>query len=355
MFIFSGLWFLCWTIAPPLLPHLIEPCGGEGDIRGVYHLHAHGHDDRDRSDAMIAAAEARCLDFIVPTEHDDASAGWKKRASPENERDQKPPGRSGELIIIPGVEWSSGDHHLGQIGRGEFRVLNHPTDVGIFSPNDLSVEEKSLLSKGLLGVEAWNAARLWRTPGDRRALALGALLGPARLDLAIAAVSLPGPDLSRWIELQEYARRPLPLLCGSDAHGEGHWPFRETLASLVMHLPPETPKTAAGIKDALQRGRVVCINELMGVPEAFGFARASVNPCRVEVTAELPLGSRWRLLRGTHVVKEGVTSETLSLNPSGVYHLQLWRRLDLGVWGTYERLWGLSSAVFLESTRGRCH
>lgn len=252
--------------------------------------------------------------------------------------------------MLQGVEARTPErHHHGQLNEwnGQFFVIHHPADSDIASLQNLSPAEQDALRNGHAGWEALNTGRYFKTPRAYTDL-LGVLwAGPVRPDLALGMASLPGPDLRLWVDLQHALMRPVPMFCGSDAHGDwgGYVP---SLGALVTHIPtPDSNTTpdAASIAHALRQGQAWCVNELLGPLHV----RHHITPspsggCTLSLPLDLPPDARVLMLHNHTAITQSHNPATQTLTQPGVYHLQIHRALDLGWTGRYSRLWALTQA-----------
>ncbi len=251
-------------------------------------------------------------------------------------------------------------HHADSVSDDaqRLRVLNHPWASGVHNTSDLAAAVDALLAHDDLAWEVINGTRFFpRAPSmSARFLSLAAGLG--RPDLFFAALSLPGPALQTWVRLQEEVGRPVPMICGSDAHGN-LTDYREVAPATLIQVDLEgAALSAESLVDAVRARRVTCVNEHLGSPGRVALREVTRDAgcpptggavrVDVRVGANLIGGAQWRILRGgTEVVARGDASRSVRLEEVGVYHLELWRPVTLGVLGEFERLWAVAGAVVI--------
>lgn len=338
LLVLSGCWTMSWSLSAFLAWEAPDRCQKHPEVvRGAYHLHATGHDGRDRSEALLKAADEACLDFLVVTDH----GGLQSQIV----------NADATIEIMDGAEWTvdNGHHHGQLVGVHEgvassFRVLNHPTWSGIEGLLDLSTEEREMLERGQLGMEILNGVRLWRTPPSWSARIPALLLGPGALDQAQIALSLPGPDVALWDAWQHELGRSIPMICGSDAHGD-FTRHRDSLTIWSLHI-----RRGLDVVEGLKNGEVVCVNELMGAP---GIVRLETTerPCELRVRANLEAGE-WRVIASGEAIARGDSSQVIAVHRPGFYHVQVWRSWRLGWLGERERLWVITQALEIPEACG---
>jgi len=341
--VLGGTWLFVWLTVPLTASSAPDRCQRvPGMVRGASHIHPISHDGVDRSEQVLAAAEASCFDFAVITDHEAQRARIFDLAAP--------------LLLLDGAEWNVDGHHHTQFvnaimtvdagNTSRFRVLNHPVWSGVLDPDGLHDDEKALLAQGHLGFEVLNTPRLARRPRHITTLVKAVLIGPARADLVVNALMEPPGSHRLWLEVQRELGQSVPMSCGNDAHGR--WMgYDDLFPSAVLYLPaPEdTPLDADWIVDSIRGQRAFCVNEYLGSPGPMQLSE--LDTCEVRVDVSLPDGE-WRLMHGDDVVESGTGPATVRV-PAGVVHVEAWREADFGVLGSEPRLWVLGRAfVFPE-------
>jgi hypothetical protein len=340
---FALAWLLLW-LSPTLLgPHASPPCQPQAGVwRGADHVHARDHSGADHSIALVSASLAACLDFIILTEHEGLHSLLSHPHTPPTHH----------LSIWIGSERRTPQgHHHGVIGP--LLTLNHPRDSHILLLSDLSPSEHLSLQDGSLGWEALNTGRFFKTPPSPRVWLHASLIGPSRPDLLLAAASLPGPDLSLWIDAQASLQRPILMRCGSDAHGDllGYLPSLSSLVTYIPHPPSQTSPSPL----SLSLGQSWCVNELLGPLRWRHLVSHSPSGCDLSISlpSPLPPNAHWLLSLNHLPLLTGTHSASLSLSLPGVYHLQARRSLSLGLIPLPDRLWALTQAWVI-TPDGRC-
>ncbi|MDX9720932.1 MAG: hypothetical protein RBU37_09285 [Myxococcota bacterium] len=338
---FSGALTLLWLLSAALMPAPQPWCVRSEQLRGVYHLHAQGHDGVDRSSRLAQVAELLCLDFIVVSEHQGQPSMRKQQPS---------------TLILDGAEWTVGRHHHGQlIGHFEpvedealsrFRVLNHGRSSGVSSTAALTQEEWQALRSGELAIEISNVARWWRqAPWAERWRA--AAIGLQRMDLFLAALSRPGPDVGLWEQAMQETGRALPMLCGSDAHG-GLVDYPDAMRAAVLVLARGTPRSREAIAARLMRSEFFCVNETMG---ALRSIEQGLDPARCVLSLQGDWGdAQWRLIHNGRELERGREPAEWLLSEDGFYRVELWKDVDFSLWGSLPRLWAFGGAVSRQSS-----
>ena len=329
---------LTWLALPPRTAVLEtaawKPLAASTTVRGVYHVHTRRSDGTGSVEDVAAAAGRVGLDFLVLTDHGDAT------------RTPDPPRYVGGVLVIDAVEISTRGGHfaaLGLPGPAPYRLGGAPADVvedvarmggfGIVTHPDSP--KKSLAWKDWsLPVPAFewlNADTEWRDE-PRRVLARTLVTYPFRAPESIAALfRRPGRTLERWDRLTAEGRY-LVALAGADAHarlgirddddGEpSGWAvplpsyesvFRafSTYVEIDRSFQGRALEDAARLLAALRAGRTYTAVTALAAPPRFEFfARAPQGlfpmgaslprgqAATLVVRGIAPPGTRWRLLR----------------------------------------------------------
>jgi hypothetical protein len=189
-------------------------------VRGIYHVHTRRSDGTGSVEDVAAAAGRVGLDFVVLTDHGDAT------------RTPDAPRYIGSVLVIDAVEISTrGGHYaaLGLPGPSPYRLGGAPGDVvedvtrlgglGIITHPDSP--KKSLAWKDwalpLVAFEWLNADSEWRDESNAT-LARAILAYPFRSPEVIASLfQRPASTLDRWDRLSSEGRY-LVAIAGADAH-----------------------------------------------------------------------------------------------------------------------------------------
>jgi hypothetical protein len=287
-----GLWTLSRRAPRPPPP--------PGEVRGAYHLHTTRSDGRGTLEEVVRAARQAGLQFVVVTDHN--------VLSPEEQ------GYRDGVLVVEGTEVSAPYGHVVALGvprdltreerqrdtlgairaLGGQAVLAHP-----FHPRRPFTRWSN---NGWIGFEVVSNDSFWGLTVAHqeywRILEAVAVLpwDPARAILAF--YRKPVEELRRYD--QEAARRPVRLLCASDAHG--YPSYRAIFEAFSMHLPVgftgDAAADARAVVAGLLDGRAFCVFD--GVAPAAG-VRLAAGPSgdRIELAFSTPdpTRARWLLYR----------------------------------------------------------
>jgi hypothetical protein len=310
--------------------------------RGAYHVHTRRSDGTGTAEEIAAAAGRAGLDFVVLTDHGDAT------------RTPDAPRYVGAVLVIDAVEISTrGGHYaaLGLTGAAPYRLAGSPRDViddvarmggaGFVTHPDSA--KKSLAwrdwSLPVAGFEWLNADSEWRDEG-RLALGRTLLSYPFRPVPAVTSLlDRPVATLERWDAMMKEGRY-LVALAGADAHARlGVRDYEEEGGGDAMAVPLpgyetvfrafstrvllDEPLSGAPDADArrviaaMAQGRSYTVVDGHAAPARFEFfARGPGGPRTMGesllpdepvsfvVRALAPAGSRLRLLRNGVQVAE---------------------------------------------------
>lgn len=219
-----GLGVVAWVVMPPRAGE-VDATGWLAEVpgtvvRGIYHIHTLRSDGTGTVEDVAAAAGRVGLDFIVLTDHGDAT------------RTPDAPRYVGGVLVVDAVEISTrGGHYaaLGLPGPSPYRLGGAPADVvddvarlggfGIAAHPDSP--KKSLAwrdwSLPLEAFEWLNVDSEWRDEASG-SLVRTLLTFPFRSSESIAALfTRPARTLERWDRLAAEGRY-LVALAGADAH-----------------------------------------------------------------------------------------------------------------------------------------
>jgi hypothetical protein len=333
-----GLWLLLGRAPRPPPP--------PGEVRGAYHLHTDRSDGRGTLAEVVRAARQAGLQFVVVTDHN--------VLSPEDQ------GYRDGVLVVQGSEVSAPYGHVVALGvpreltraerqrdaigairaLGGQAVLAHP-----FHPRRPFTRWSN---DDWLGFEVVSNDSLWGFTLSRREywripLALLTLpWDPARS--ALALYRHPAEELRRYDEVA--ARRPVPLLCASDAHG--YPSYRAAFEAFSMHLPlalaGDGAADARAVVAGLLGGRGFCV--LDGIAPAWG-VRLSAAPAgdRIDLAFATPDPSRARWL----LFRDGSLAGELAPGPGGA-SFSCGGRCPRGAWRAEGR-WDGDDWVFTNPIR----
>lgn len=210
-------------ILRPPAPQRLPTLPGQPPLwQGAYHVHTTRSDGSGTPGAVAAAARAAGLDFVILTDHGDAT------------RVPDPPRYVAGVLLIDGVEISTEDGHYVAIGlpaapyplAGEGRAVAEDVrrlgGIGILAHPDsprvaLAWTDPSVDADGFEWINADSAWRSVSTPG-----LLGALLAyPLRPSAVVARLASYRPALVA--RLDQPTRRPQLALAAVDAHARIGW------------------------------------------------------------------------------------------------------------------------------------
>lgn len=289
-----------WLLAPPSARRL-DPGAGPPVARGALHVHTTRSDGAGTPDQVAAAAADAGLDFVVLTDHGDAT------------RAPEPPRYASGVLLVDGVEISTTGGHLLALGlpASPYPLGGEPRDViedvsrlggfGIAAHPDSPKAELSWREwqAPFDGIEWLNADSAWRDePRGRIARAFAGYWWRAPETIA-SLFDRPATTMARWDALSR--RRRVIAVAGHDAHARlgarGEWDgeveryslrlpsyaaaFRTFSLGVPLRAPldPADPdSSAAALVDAIRRGRI------------FTTIDALAGPARLELSATHPAG-----------------------------------------------------------------
>jgi hypothetical protein len=277
-------------------------------VGGAFHVHT-SRSDGAKDRAAVAAAAARAgLQFVIFTDHGDAT------------RDPEPPAYLSGVLCVDGVEISTNGGHYVAIGLprapyplgGEpFAVVEDVARLGGFgfaahvdSPKpELAWSDWDVAFDG---VEWMNADSQWRDePRGRLARSLFDYFvrpGPALASL----LDRPAGTLARWDALT--AQRPVVAIAGHDAHGgfgggvedaggrrvplpsyEASFRTFSTRVILDAPLSGDAAADARRLLDAIRAGRVFTSIDALASPAYVDFR---ANESTVTLDVSMPPGAQ---------------------------------------------------------------
>ena len=279
-------------------------------LRGVFHVHSRWSDGSGTVDEIAAAAAAAGLDFVILTDHGDATTS-------------RPPSYRHGVLVVQGVEISTDAGHyvalglpaapypLGGDARGVvedvrrldgFGVIAHPASPRpALAWSDWSVPVD--------GIEWLNADSQWRDDGPFALLrAVAGYWFRARESMA-SLLARPERALARWDTLA--AERPVVGLGATDAHarlalGSGgdeydggvQIPFpgyEETFRAFSVRVELDRPLTGRAVVDGavvieqLRRGRTFTAIDALASPVRFSYTASTSDGRLVRMGERAPM------------------------------------------------------------------
>lgn len=266
-------------------------------VRGAYHVHSNRSDGTGSVDEIAAAAAAAGLQFVILTDHGDAT------------RPVDPPSYRSGVLVIAGVEINTSAGHYVAIGlpQAPYPIAGSPESViedvrrlggfGIAAHADSPRPSLRWQAPdaGIDGIEWLNADSEWR---DESAAALARLLltYPFRaVETLASTLDRPAAALAAWDGAGR--RRRLVGLAGADAHArlgfrQNTDPYQErahlkipsyeatfgmfsTRAVLDAPLSGHADRDAAAVLHELRSGRVFTVVDGVAGPGGFEWQATS--------------------------------------------------------------------------------
>jgi hypothetical protein len=288
-----------WWVLPPARRALAlgpDPL----TVRGAIHVHTRSSDGTGTADDVANAAARAGLDFVVLTDHGDAT------------RLMDAPRYIAGVLMIDGVEISTTDGHYVALGlaRAPYRLAGEPRDVveDVRRLGGFGIVAHPDSPKPELAWHAWqtpfdamewlNADSQWRDERQRallRTVLAYWLRGPESI---VVLFDRPSTALTRWDALTE--RRRVVAVAGHDAHARmslgGGWEPAEHERSLALpsyqtafgafavratlerpwrRTNESAPIDATALVDALRRGRVYTVIDAIAGPARLEFSAKS--------------------------------------------------------------------------------
>jgi len=286
------------ALLPPLPASAPAPAWAPSmtTARGVFHIHTTRSDGTGTIDDVAAAAARAGLQFVIVTDHGDAT------------RPPDPPAYRSGVLVIDAVEISTTGGHYAALGLGRapYPLAGDPRDVveDVRRLGGFGIVTHPLSPKADLAWRGWDAvfdAFEWLN-GDSvwRDAPLSRLLGaawayPFRPGPSVASLYERPKAIARWDALLKGG--PVVGLAGADAHArlglrEGREPYVSRVfvrapsyeavfrvASLRVGLPRPLAKDAArdadAIVDAIRAGHVHTVVDALAAPAFFEFSAKS--------------------------------------------------------------------------------
>ena len=301
-----------WYAALPPRARVLPTVSGTAvpPVHGAIHVHSRRSDGTGDVEAIAAAAARAGLDFVIMTDHGDAT------------REPDPPQYREGVLCIDAVELSTDQGHVVALGlpqapyplAGEARdVIEDILRLGGFAVAAHPNSEKSELQWNdwdvpLDGLEWLNADSEWRDESVW-SLARALLTYPIRsTETLVSLLDRPTASMDRWDELTQ--RRRIVAVAGADAHarigfrslGEPydrgrslHVPSYERMFQVFSNVLPQTTFTGDAAADALavlaaiRSGHVYSTVDGLGGPAALSFTATS-GTATATAGDVLPLG-----------------------------------------------------------------
>jgi hypothetical protein len=327
--------------------------------RGVFHVHTRRSDGTGTVDEVAAAAARAGLQFVVFTDHGDAT------------RQPDPPAYRSGVLCIDAVEISTTGGHYAALGLGRapYPLAGEPRDVAedVQRLGGFGIVTHPLSPRPDLAWRGWdvpfdgfewlNGDSLWReAPFSRLAGAAWTYL--FRPVASMGRLYQRPATLARWDRLLRSRR--VVTLAGTDAHArlgfrDGREPYSNPLylrapsyeaafrmASIQLDLPHPLSRNAArdaeAIVAAIRAGHVHSVVDALAGPAAFDFTATSggvsahegdlltlSDPVVVRVRANPPPGGWIVLFRdGAQVHRVPAGELVYASDRPGVYRAEVW-------------------------------
>ncbi len=349
------------VLLPPLPASAPAPAWAPSTstARGVFHIHTTRSDGTGTIDDVAAAAAAAGLQFVIVTDHGDAT------------RVPDPPVYRSGVLCIDAVEISTTGGHYAALGLGRapYPLAGEPRDVveDVRRLGGFGIVTHPLSAKPDLAWRGWDAdvdALEWLN-GDSvwRDASLPRLLGaawayPLRPPSSLVSLYERPKAIARWDALLKSGR--VVGLAGADAHArlglrEGREPYVSRVflrapsyravfevASLTVGLGQPLTGNAARDADAIvaavRAGHVHTVVDALAAPAFFEFTAKSggvaaveggtlpgTEPFVIRVRSNPPTGGRVVLFRdGAEVHRVQASDLVYAGDRPGVYRAEVW-------------------------------
>lgn len=308
---------ILWVLPPPARvievdsSNRMQAAAPAATLRGAFHVHSRWSDGSGTVDEVAAAAAAADLDFVVLTDHGDATIS-------------RPPSYRSGVLVIQGVEIGTDGGHYVALGLpaapyplggdprgvvedvrrlGGFGVVAHPT-----SPRaGLDWTEWSL---PVDGIEWLNADSQWQDDGPLALLrAAGGYWFRAPQSIA-SLLARPERALARWDALA--AERQVVGLGALDAHAnlalggddDGYggpvglrFPgYESTFRVFALRVELDRPPTGDAVADGaaviarMRAGRTYTAVDALAGPVGFAYTGTTADGGRVRMGERAPPG-----------------------------------------------------------------
>ncbi len=331
---------------PPSARHLgnPEPPADRVVVAGAVHVHSRRSDSGGTADEIAAAARDAGLQFVVLTDHGDAT------------RRPDPPVYRHGVLCLDSIEISTNGGHYVAIGLPEapYPLGGDAQDVvddvarlggfGFVAHGDSPRRELAWADWKLPfgGLEWMNLDSEWRSrPAARTVLALATYLFRAPETLA-TLLGRPSAMLARWDQLTRTRR--VPAIAATDAHADWAAPsygvcFRTitTRLELAAALTGVAATDAQAIVAALRAGHHYTEIDALAGPASFEFTAhgagpiahegdvTSSGPVALDARVEGPPGACLTLLRNGDVVSSTTAAhlEFQADEPRAAYRVEV--------------------------------
>jgi hypothetical protein len=350
----------CYQILPPIARTTAASTGAVSlPVRGAIHVHSKRSDGTGTIDDIAAAAARAGLNFVILTDHGDAS------------REPAAPAYLHGVLCIDAVEISTDGGHLVALGLprspyplgGEARdVVDDVQRLGGMAiaahPSSAKVELRwTDWNTRLDGLEWLNGDSEWRDE-PLRTLARVLLTYPFRPSETLSTLlDRPQQSLQQWDRLS--SRRPIVAVAAADAHariglrGAGdpyqgrislHIPsYEEVFRTFSIALPGVTLSAnpsvdARMVLEAIRRGHVFSSIDALARPVALSFSASSGSqraemgdllpmsgpPIAFQVKTNAPADATISLMRDGQTVKTaGAPQLEHNTTETGVYRVEI--------------------------------
>jgi hypothetical protein len=353
----AAAWYVALPPRATTLP--AAPAGLAQPVRGVIHVHSDRSDGTGDVDEIAAAAARAGLQFVVFTDHGDAT------------RKPDPPQYRSGVLCLDAVEISTEHGHLLAIGMpdspyplgGEARdVLEDVARLGGFAlaahPGSVKTElQWAAWDQPIAGLEWLNGDSEWRDESPWQVVRALFTYPARRTETLSSLLDRPAPVLQQWDQLLRTRR--MVGIGGSDAHarvglrsfGEPydngsslHVPAYEQVFRLFSNALPGVMLTGDAAADgeavlaALRNGHVYTVVDALGGPAAMSFVATSGDamaaggdvlqpqgPIALRIEVQAPPDARIDLLKDGNVTDTrtgGLLETTLSAEPA-VYRAEV--------------------------------
>lgn len=334
-----------WGLVLPPRRIVLASAWDDGSVHGIVHVHSRASDGRGTLDEIAAAAAQAHLQFVIVTDHGDAT------------REPGPPSYRSGVLLLDAVEISTRGGHYVALGlpQAPYALGGDAADVvedvrrlggfGIAAHPDSPKPELRWRdwSTPVDGVELINPDTSWRVHafaggvGSKWLLLRALLAYPVRPTESIAQLFTDNQPLrATWMNTA--ATRTVVALAGADAHakltlrdtepGDNSYSmpipsYESSFASLSVHVVPARSFTgdaagdAAALLSGLRLGHAYVAIDGWATPAAFTFSAtrgehvagagdtvAAGDPLRLQVRSNAPAGWQTSVWKGGERIAE---------------------------------------------------
>jgi hypothetical protein len=357
-----------WGLSLPPRRIILGPDWSDHSVSGVLHVHSRQSDGRGTLDEIAAAAARAKLQFVVVTDHGDAT------------RAPEPPSYRSGVLLLDGVEISTRGGHYVALGLpqapyvlggeaadvvedvrrlGGFGIAAHPDSPKVelrWTDWQTSIDAIELINPDT----SWRVHAFTGGMASKWLLLRSLLTYPLRSPETISALLTDSATLrGQW--LAKAQDRPVVALAGADAHAKlalrdsepgdnrNSVPipsYQSSFASVSVHVTPEAAFSGDAAADAkallggLRRGHVYVAVDGWATPPAFAFTATSGAapaqqgdaisadaPVVLHVRSNAPAGFQTIVRNGTQPISEhGEPSFEVPVGAApGVYSVEIRR------------------------------